>query len=71
MSTLTLPHSTGTDRAPSVVSPSDGFDSSTDEGLRQAVRAVRLSGSWDQPAGRRLLAEIRRRAFRRTLEHST
>jgi hypothetical protein len=60
----TLPHSNGTDRAPGSVSPSDVLDPRTDEGLRQAVRAVVQSDSWDQPAGRRLLAEIRRRAVR-------
>jgi hypothetical protein len=64
MSTTTVPHSTGTDRAPAPVSPSYGLDPRTDEGLRQAVRAVAESDSWDQPAGRRLLAEIRRHAVR-------
>jgi hypothetical protein len=58
----TLPHFIGTDRAARSVSPSDGLDPRTDEGLRQAARAVAQSDSWDQPAGRRLLAEIRRRA---------
>ena len=60
----TLPYSRGTDRALRFVSPTDGLDPRTDDGLRQAVRAVERSGSWDQPAGRRLLAEIRRRAVR-------
>jgi len=60
----TLPHSIGADRAPRSVSPSDALDPRTDEGLRQAVRAVGRSGSWDRPAGRRLLGEIRRRAVR-------
>ena len=60
----TLAHSTGTNGAPRFVSPSYGLDLRTDEGLRRAVRAVGESGSWDQPAGRRLLAEIRRRAAR-------
>lgn len=64
MSTTTLPQSTGADRAPRFVSSSDGRDPHTDEGLRQVVRAIGQSGSWDQPAGRRLLAEIRRRAVR-------
>jgi hypothetical protein len=64
MSTTTLPYSTGTNRAPRVVSFSDGLDPHTDNGLRHAVRAVSQSDSWDQPAGRRLLAEIRRRAVR-------
>lgn len=60
----TLPHSTRTNRAPRFVSPSDALNPRTDEGLRQAVRTVNRSNSWDQPAGRRLLAEIRRRAVR-------
>jgi hypothetical protein len=60
----TLPHSTGTDRAPGSVSPSDVLDPRTAEGLRQAALVVSQSGSWDQPAGRRLIAEIRRRAVR-------
>jgi hypothetical protein len=64
MSTTAVPHSTGTDRAPRIEPPSDGLDPHTDEGLRQAVRSVGRSGSWDQPAGRRLLGEIRRRAAR-------
>jgi hypothetical protein len=63
MSTTTVPHP-GTDRAPRIEPPSDGLDPGTDEGLRQAVGAVGRSGSWDQPAGRRLLGEIRRRAVR-------
>jgi hypothetical protein len=67
----TLPYSTGTDRAPRFVSPSDGLDPRTDEGLRKAVRAVGRSGSWDQPAGRRLLAEIRRRAVRNAAHVAT
>jgi hypothetical protein len=46
------------------VSPSAALDLRTDEGLRHAVRAVGHSDSWDQPAGRRLLAELRRRAVR-------
>jgi hypothetical protein len=53
------------------VSASDGLDPRTDEGLRQAVRAVARSGSWDQPAGRRLLAEIRRRAVRNAAHVAT
>ena len=64
MSTTTLPHPAGTDRAPRIEPPSDGLDPHTDEGLRQAVRSIERSGSWDQPAGRRLLVEIRRRAAR-------
>jgi hypothetical protein len=60
----TLPHSTGADRAPSFVSSADRLDPRTDEGLRQAVRVVGQSGWWDQLAGQRLLAEIRRRAVR-------
>jgi hypothetical protein len=46
------------------VSPPDALDLRIDEGLRQAVRAVGESDSWDRPVGRRLLAEIRRRAVR-------
>jgi hypothetical protein len=53
------------------VSPTDGLDPRTDEGLRQAVRAVAQSDSWDQPAGRRLLAEIRRRAVRNAAHVAT
>jgi len=53
------------------VSSSDGLDPRTDEGLRHAVRAVSQSGSWDQPAGRRLLAEIRRRAVRNAAHVAT
>jgi hypothetical protein len=64
MSTTTLQRSAGTDRAPGIEPPSDGLDPHSDERLRQAVRALGSSGSWDQPAGRRLLAEIRRRAAR-------
>jgi hypothetical protein len=64
VSKLTVPHSTGTNPAPGFVSPSDGFDPRTDEGLRQALRTVIRSSSWDHPAGRGLLAEIRRRAVR-------
>jgi len=71
MTTTTLPHSTGTNRAPRFVSPSDASNPRTDEGLRQAVRALGRSGSWDQPAGRRLLAEIRRRAARNAAHVAT
>jgi hypothetical protein len=46
------------------VSPPAALDLRADEGLRHAVRAVGHSDSWDQPAGCRLLAEIRRRAVR-------
>jgi hypothetical protein len=34
----------------------DRVDPHSDEGLRHALRTVGRSGSWDQPAGRRLLA---------------
>jgi hypothetical protein len=60
----TLPHPAGTGRASSSVSSSDVLDPRTDYGLRHMLRAVGRSGSWDQPAGRRLLVEIRRRAAR-------
>ena len=67
----TLPHSTGTDSAPRFASPSDGHDPRTDEGLRQAAHAVGQSGWWDQPAGRRLLVEIRWRAVRNAAHVAT
>ena len=67
----TLAHSTGTDGAPGSVSPSDGLDLRTEEGMRHAVRAISQSGSWDQAAGRRLLAEIRRRAARNAAHVAT
>jgi hypothetical protein len=59
-----LPHSIGADRATRSVSPSDGLDPRTDEGLRAALRAVERSGSWETPEGHALLAEVRRRAAR-------
>jgi hypothetical protein len=64
MSTTTASHCIGSERAPRIEPPSDGLDPRTDDGLRRAVCAVGQSGSWDQPAGRRLLGEIRRRAVR-------
>jgi len=64
MSTTTLPHSTGTDRAPRFVSPSDGLDPRTDHGLREALVSAERSGSWEAPEGQALLAEIRKRAVR-------
>jgi hypothetical protein len=42
----------------------DAEDVQSDEGLRQALRDVGHAASWDVPAGRDLLAEIRRRAVR-------
>jgi hypothetical protein len=71
MSTTTLPRSVGTNHAPRVVSPPDGLDPGTDEGLRHAVRAVGRSGLWDRPAGRRLLDEIRKRAVRNAAHVAT
>jgi hypothetical protein len=71
MSTTTLSHSPGTDRAPRVVSPSDVLDPGADEGLRKALRVVEQSGSWETPPGRRLLAEIRRRAVRNAAHVAT
>jgi len=71
MSTTTLPHSTGTDHAPRFVSPSDGLDPRTDQGLRQAVRAVAQSGSWETPDAQALLAEVRRRAVRNAAHVAT
>ena len=71
MSTTTLPHSTGTDRAARFVSPSDELDPRTDEGLRKALLSVEWASSWETPAGRRLLAEIRRRAVRNAAHVAT
>ena len=64
MSTTTLAHPAGTDRAPKVVSSSDVLDPRTDDGLRQALLSVEEAGSWETPPGRHLIAEIRRRAVR-------
>ena len=64
MSTTTLPHSTGTDRAASFVSRPDGLDPRTDEGLRTALLSVERSGWWETRDGQAVLAEIRRRAAR-------
>jgi hypothetical protein len=64
MSTTTLPHSTGTDLAPRFVSPTDGLDPRTDDGLCKALRAVEQTGSWETPDGQALLAEVRQRAVR-------
>lgn len=71
MSTTTLPQSIGTDRASRFVSPSDVLDLHTDEGLRQAVRAVGQSGSWETPEGQALLMEVRRRAVRNAAHVAT
>jgi len=63
MSKPTLPHHAhgdGSDARP----PVDEINPRTDEGLRHALRAVQWCGSWQAPAGDRLLAEIRRRAVR-------
>ena len=43
---------------------SAAFDVRTDEGLRHALRQVDRAGSWDVPAGRELLTEVRRHAVR-------
>jgi hypothetical protein len=67
----TLPHSTGTDRAPRFVSPSDEYDPRTDEDLRKALRAVQRSGSWETPDGQALLAEVRRRGARNAAHVAT
>ena len=64
MSTTTVPHSAGTNRAPMIEPSSDGLDPRTDEGLRQAVCTVGQSGTWDCATGQHLLGEIRRRAAR-------
>jgi hypothetical protein len=53
------------------VSPSDGLDPRTDEGLREALLSVEQAGSWETPPGRRLLAEIRRRAVRNAAHVAT
>ena len=71
MSATTLPHSTGTDLAPRFVSPSDGLEPRTDEGLRHALFSVERSGSWETPDGQALLAEIRRRAARNAAHVAT
>jgi hypothetical protein len=39
-------------------------DLGADDGLRQALREVVAAGTWDLPAGRQLLVEIRNRAVR-------
>ena len=43
---------------------STAIDVRTDDGLRQVLRQVDFAGSWDIPAGRALLTEIRRHAVR-------
>lgn len=48
-----------------------GVDPRTDEGLRQTLRAMGRSGSWDQPACRRLFADIRWSAFRNAAQVAT
>jgi hypothetical protein len=50
--------------APGVPPTPDPIDPRSNDGLRDALRSVEQSGSWDVAAGRRLLAEIRRRAVR-------
>ncbi|HEX6336756.1 MAG TPA: hypothetical protein VFZ85_07380 [Jiangellaceae bacterium] len=67
----TLAHSTGTNGARRFVSPSDGLDLRTDQGLRKALHAVQRSGSWETPDGQALLAEIRRRAVRNAAHVAT
>jgi hypothetical protein len=53
------------------VSPSDGLDPRTDDGLRKALLSVEQPGSWETPTGWRLLAEIRRRAVRNAAHVAT
>lgn len=70
MSRSTLPYP-AVNQAPGAQSPTDGVGLRTDEGLRHVLRAVQTSGSWDASAGRRLLAEVRRRAVRNAAHVAT
>jgi hypothetical protein len=64
MSTATMPHNAAENDVVGVQTRTEVVDPRTDEGLRDAVRSVERSGSWETHAGQQLLAEIRRRAVR-------
>lgn len=71
MSVFTMP-CPAVNQAPGAQSPTtELFDLRTDEGLRHVLRAVQTSGSWDTTAGRRLLAELRRRPVRNAAHVAT
>jgi hypothetical protein len=64
MSTATMPHNAAENDVVGVQTRTEAVDPRTDEGLRDAVRSVERSGSWETHAGQQLLVEVRRRAVR-------
>jgi hypothetical protein len=59
-----MPHHAIDDGVPDIQTRTEAVDPPTDDGLREALRSVQWSGTWETPEGQRLLAEVRRRAVR-------
>jgi hypothetical protein len=64
MSSSTMPHHATDNGVADIRTRNEAVDPRTGEGLRDALRSVQWSGSWETPEGQRLLAEVRRRAVR-------
>jgi hypothetical protein len=64
MSASTLPHPAAESGVAGIPTRTEAVELRTDEGLRDVLRSVQRSDSWETPAGQQLLAEIRRRAVR-------
>jgi hypothetical protein len=64
MSSSTMPHHATNNGVADIQTRAEAVDPRTDEGLRDALRSVQWSGTWETPDAERLLAEVRRRAVR-------
>jgi hypothetical protein len=64
MSSSTMPHHAAGNGVADIQTRTEPVDPCSDKGLRDALRSVQWSGSWETPESQRLLAEVRRRAVR-------
>jgi hypothetical protein len=64
MSSSTMSHHATNNGVADSQTRTEAVDPRADEGLRDALRSVQWSGSWETPDGQALLAEVRRRAVR-------
>src|SRR5918996_494472 len=71
MSSSTMPHHATENGAADIQTRTEAVDPRTDEGLRDALRSVQWSGTWETPEGRRLLAVVRQRAVRNAAHVAT
>jgi hypothetical protein len=71
MSSSTMPQNATDGGVAGIQTRTEAVDPRTDEGLRDALRSVQWSGSWETPQGLRLLAEVRRRAVRNAAHVAT